>query len=80
MWKPCENLEKAFVDAIDAGYGAVVQLTEGEFYIDLIEVREFHGSLIGAGKGKTIISTIANLSVDEFIDKNLDVVLINFVG
>jgi len=75
-----ENLEKAFIDAIAAGPGAVVQLTEGEFYIDLIEVREFNGSLEGAGKGKTIISTIANLSVDEFIDKNLDVVLINFVG
>lgn len=75
-----ENLNLAFSDAINAGAGAVVQLVEGIYHIDLIEVREFHGSLEGAGKGKTEISTIANLSVDKFIDQNLDVVLLNFVG
>ncbi len=75
-----ENLKNAFADAMAAGQGAVVQLTEGKFYIDLIEVLEFHGSLEGAGKGKTVISTIADLSVDKFIDQNLDVVLLSFVG
>ena len=75
-----ENLNLAFSDAINAGAGAVVQLVEGIYHIDLIEVREFHGSLEGTGKGKTVISTIADLSVDKFIDQNLDVVLLNFVG
>ncbi len=75
-----ENLKKAFADAMAAGQGTVVQLTEGDFFIDLIEVREFHGTLKGAGKGKTIISTIADLSVDDFINQNLDVFLLSFVG
>ena len=75
-----ENLKNAFDDAMAAGPGAVVQLTEGKYFIDLIETREFHGTLKGEGKGKTIISTIADLSVNEFLDQNLDVVLLNFVG
>ena len=75
-----ENLNNAFADAMDEGPGSVVQLMEGEYFIDLIETREFYGTLKGAGKGKTIISTIVDLSVDKFIDQNLDVVLLNFVG
>ncbi len=75
-----ENLKNAFADAMDVAPGAIVQLMEGEYFIDLIEVREFHGSLKGAGKGKTIISTIADVNVDVFLNQNLDVVLLNFVG
>ena len=75
-----ENIKKAFADAMAAGYGAIVQLAEGEFYIDLIEVREFHGSLIGYGKGETVISTIADLSVDDFLSQNQQAVLLSFVG
>ena len=75
-----QNLKDAFNEAISHGHGSVVQLTEGEFYIDLIEVREFHGTLKGVGKGKTIISTIADVNVDVFLNQNLDVVLLNFVG
>ena len=75
-----ENLKNAFDDAMAAGPGAVVQLMEGDYFIDLIETREFHGTLKGKGKGKTIISTIADLSVNEFLDQNQGVVLLNFVG
>ena len=75
-----KNLKKAFADAMAAGQGAVVQLAEGEFFIDLIEVREFHGTLKGAGKGKTVISTIEDLSVDDFLNQNQNAVLLNFVG
>lgn len=75
-----ENLKNAFADAMAAGPGAAVQLTEGEFFIDLIEVKEFHGTLKGAGKGKTVISTIADLSVDDFLSLNLKTVLLKFVG
>ncbi len=75
-----ENLNNALADAINEGPGSVVQLMEGEYFIDLIETHEFHGTLKGVGKGKTVISTIADLSVDKFLDQNLDVVLLNFVG
>ncbi len=75
-----ENLKKAFADAMDAGAGSIVQLSAGEFYIDLIEVREFHGTLKGAGKGKTIISTIPDVNVDAFISQNLKPNLLCFVG
>lgn len=75
-----ENLENAFADAMAVGQGAIIQLTEGEFYIDLIEVREFHGSLAGAGKGKTVVSTIPDLSVDDFLNQNQNAVLLSFVG
>jgi hypothetical protein len=75
-----ENLKNAFADAMAAGPGAVVQLTEGEYYIDLMEIYEFHGMLKGAGKGKTIISCIANLNVDDFINQNLKPVLLKFIG
>lgn len=75
-----QNLKDAFDAAIDEGNGSVVQLTEGEFFIDLIEVFEFNGTLKGAGKGKTVISTIADLSVDDFINRGLFPSLLSFVG
>ena len=75
-----ENLKNAFADAMAAGNGSVIQLTEGEFFIDLIEVKEFHGTLKGVGKGKTIISTIPDVDVDAFISQNLKPNLLCFVG
>ena len=75
-----ENLKNAFTDAMAAGDGSVVQLTEGEFFIDLIEVFEFHGTLKGAGKGKTIISTIPDVNVDDVLIQNMNTVLLSFVG
>lgn len=75
-----ENLKNAFADAIAAGNGSVVQLAAGEFFIDLIEVKEFHGTLQGVGKGNTIISTIPDVNVDAFISQNLKPNLLCFVG
>ena len=74
------DYDDAFDDAKAAGAGSIVQLSAGEFFIDLIEVREFHGSLIGAGKGKTVISTVPDLNVDDFLNQNLNTVLLGFVG
>lgn len=75
-----QNLNLAFADAINEGPGSVVQLMEGEYFIDLIETREFYGTLKGAGKGKTIISSIVDLSVDDFLSQNQKAVLLSFVG
>ena len=75
-----ENLKNAFAEAMAAGDGAIVQLEEGEFYTDLIEVREFNGTLKGAGKGKTVITTIDNLSIDEVNSQNLYPTLLKFLG
>ncbi len=75
-----ENLKNAFADATTAGPSSVVNLVEGEYFIDLVEVFEFHGTLKGAGKGKTVISTIPDLSVDAFLNQNLKTVLLKFVG
>ncbi len=50
------ELKQAFDDAKTAGPGSVVDLPEGEFEIEQIEIGEFYGSFVGAGKGRTIIS------------------------
>lgn len=75
-----EALKDAFDDAFDYGPNAVVKLVEGEYYIDLIEIRNFCGSLEGAGAGKTIIAPIVNLSIDDVNSQNLYPVLLKFVG
>jgi len=56
---------QAFADAKNAGPGSVVQLVEGLYFIGFIEIREFTGSLIGAGKGKTIITALTGLDCDK---------------
>jgi hypothetical protein len=75
-----ENLRNAFAEALVYGPEAVVQLKEGTYHIDFIEVREFYGEFRGAGKEKTVITTIDDLSVDALISQNLNSVLIRFVG
>lgn len=75
-----ENLKNAFADAMAAEPGSIVKLVEGEYHINLIEVFEFNGSLKGSGKGKTIITTVADLNVDDFLNQNLQTVLLKFVG
>lgn len=74
------SLKQAFNDAIAAGPGSVVQLPRGEFELGFIEIREFYGKFKGAGKGKTIITTVADLNVDALLDQGLNTVLIRFVG
>ena len=75
-----QNLNDAFTDAINAGACSVVELAAGTFYIDLIEIRDFHGTLKGAGKGNTVITTIDGLSLDEVNGQNLFPALLKFVG
>ena len=73
-------LKQAFDDAIEAGPGNIVQLPEGEFDLGFIEIHEFFGSFIGAGKGKTIITVKTGLDCDALINQNLYAWLISFVG
>lgn len=75
-----EALNDAFNEVISHGAGAVVQLVEGEYHLNFIEVREFFGTFRGAGKGKTIITTVSDLNVDALLSQNLNTVLIRFVG
>jgi len=72
-----EALQQAFHDALP---GSVVQLGEGTYYLDFMEIREFYGTFSGAGKGKTVITTVADLEDDLIISQNLKVVLLKFVG
>lgn len=60
--------------------GSVVQLLEGTYHINFIEIREFYGKFKGAGKGKTVITTVPDLSVGAMISQKLNTVLIRFVG
>ena len=71
---------QAFSDARDAGPGSVVQLVEGEYFIGFMEIRDFYGTLKGAGKGKTIITAMNNLDVQALWNQNLPGDLVKFVG
>lgn len=75
-----ENLVTAFAEAMSYGPGNEVRLADGVFHTDLIEVRNFCGSFTGGGKGKTIITTIDDLSIDETDTRNLYPLLLKFVG
>jgi len=74
------NLILAFDQAIAAGKGAVVKLLPGTYEIGWIEVKEFYGTLIGAGKGETIITNLPDLVPDEIIGLNKLPALITFIG
>lgn len=71
---------QAFADAKIAGPGSVVQLENGTYHLNFMEVREFNGKFNGAGKGKTMITTLPDLDVNALIDQNINTVLIRFVG
>lgn len=75
-----DNLNTAFADAVAAGPGTVVQLVEGTYFINFIEVREFNGQFRGAGKGKTVITNIEGLDNGALASQNLNAVLLRFVG
>jgi hypothetical protein len=74
-------LMQAFADAKNAGPGSVVQLVEGEYFIGFIEIREFTGSFIGAGIGKTIITVLTGLDCDNItiVEKQFTYVL-KYIG
>ena len=74
------SLKEAFDEAIAAGPGSIVQLPEGEFELDFINIYEFYGSFVGAGKGKTIIKPKTGLDCTGIENQGLWTFLINFVG
>ena len=56
------HLQAAFNAAVLAGAGSTVQLVKGTYYIDKgIVVVNFDGSLVGAGKEKTIVQNIGGI-------------------
>ncbi len=69
-----KNLMEAFAQAKEAGPGAVIQLTEGDFYLDQMIINDFRGTFKGSAKDKTIVHTIPggiNLQVyAPFIETN----------
>jgi hypothetical protein len=71
---------QAFYNAKEAGHGSVIQLCEGQYRLGFIEIRDFYGSLKGAGKGKTIITAMDNLEVSPLLARGLFPDLIKFVG
>ena len=74
-----QTLEDAFNLAVTQP-GSVVQLVEGTYHLNFIEIREFNGSFKGAGKGKTVITTVPDLDVNTLIAQKLNTILIRFVG
>jgi hypothetical protein len=75
-----ENLKQAFADAKAAGPGSVVQLPKGNFELGFIEIHEFFGSFVGAGKGKTIITAKTGLDCEAIWGIGQFPFLIKFVG
>jgi hypothetical protein len=71
---------QAFEDAKAAGPGSVVQMCEGEYHVGYMQIRDFCGALKGAGKGKTIITVLPGLNLDELFAQNLFHCMVKFVG
>jgi hypothetical protein len=72
----------AFEKAKEYGEGAIIQLEEGIYNLRFIEVFEFSGTIMGAGKGKTIIKPIIGLPCLAELSKNRTwlISLVSFIG
>ena len=75
-----QALKNAFEDAKASGPGAIVQLTEGTYNIGPIDVRDFNGCFIGAGKAKTYISNLPELPCEELYQSDNLPYLMQFIG
>jgi len=75
-----EAFKAAFAAADMAGPGAVVLMEEGEYHLGFIEVYDFFGSFMGAGKDKTIITAMNHMDGQAVLDRNLMPDLVKFVG
>lgn len=71
---------QAFEDAKAAGPGSVVQLIEGEYHVGYMEIYDFYGSLMGAGKDKTIITVLPGMDLDALFAQHLIHSMVKFVG
>jgi hypothetical protein len=71
---------QAFDDAKAAGPGSVVKLVEGEYHVGYMEICDFYGSMKGAGKGKTIITVLPGIDLDELFAQHLIHCMVKFIG
>jgi len=52
--------------------GSVIKLTEGVYHVGYLEIRDFCGSLMGAGKDKTILYPVTPIdSKTQLVDRNI---------
>lgn len=75
-----QALKDAFEEAKQSGPGATVQLLKGTYTIGMIEVHDFNGCFMGAGKGKTIITNKMELPCEEVWEQNALPALLKFIG
>ena len=75
-----ENHMNTIALAQAQGPGSVVQLQKGTYHIGFTEIREFEGTIKGAGIDKTIIKPIPNLPCKTETNKTWDVSLVTFIG
>ena len=75
---------QALIDAFNlaraAGRGSIVQLTEGQFTIGMIEIRDFYGYFLGAGIDKTTVTNLSDITPDGLVALNKLPALITFIG
>lgn len=73
-----DNLLDAFATAAP---GTVIRLTDGVYHVGYMEVREFCGSLVGAGKDRTILYPVTPIdSRTQNLDLNLLPAWWRFIG
>jgi hypothetical protein len=75
-----EILNQTIELAEAAGPGSTVQLTKGTYYVNFMVVHDFNGYLRGAGKGKTFVSPIADLSCYNTAEGMWPPKLVRFIG
>jgi len=72
-----DDLLAAFTSA---GPGTVIRLLEGVYYVGYMEISDFNGSLIGAGKSKTIIYPETPIDNQSQLDRNIVPTWWRFIG
>ncbi len=73
-----DDLLAAFASA---GPGTVIKLLEGVYHVGYLEIHDFNGSLIGAGKEKTILYPVTPLdSKTQLVDRNIFNAWWRFIG
>ena len=75
-----ENIMNTIALAQAQGPGSVVQFQEGTYHIGFIEIREFEGTIRGAGMNKTIVKPIMGLPCLEESKKDLGCCTCSFIG
>ncbi len=56
------HIQAAFNASVAAGPGSTVRFAAGHFYTNGVAVQGFNGSVIGAGRGKTVIDSLRGLN------------------